>query len=282
VPLLRLGKVDQGERAARAWLMGAPAVYVAAYSYLEWHGGACLSMRYLLPILPFTSILTARLFEDLAAGRWGLPLGSAAAGGAIAAAALVGLGGSLPLEEQDPLLLVVPLVLAVALAVVFALASRPAPSGRRFRRSAVVLFVAALAWGGAATFLYDAPRDAGVRTEQRTIAGFFGRYVADDSLLIHQRITAFAGLHVARENMHLADASQGDYESSAAVARHYLAAGKRVYFNVMYADYEAHLEGKLEGLALVPLVNGKIRVARRAFGEVISLTPTDPPPRSSP
>ncbi len=42
-----------------------PLVYTGFYGYYAWHGGLCLNLRYLFPILPFTSILSAYAWRDL-------------------------------------------------------------------------------------------------------------------------------------------------------------------------------------------------------------------------
>ena len=50
---------DPRHRLAIAMLFQVPAGYIGFYSYFAWHGGISLNLRYFVPVLPFTSILTA-------------------------------------------------------------------------------------------------------------------------------------------------------------------------------------------------------------------------------
>ena len=57
--------------AGAALLYLLPLSYCGVFSFFAWHGGLCLNLRYLLPILPFTSILTAWAWRELRKGRRG-------------------------------------------------------------------------------------------------------------------------------------------------------------------------------------------------------------------
>ncbi|MCP4400869.1 MAG: glycosyltransferase family 39 protein [bacterium] len=53
------------ETQALALLLSTAAIFSAYYLYSGWHGDLGLNLRYLLPVLPFTSLLTAYGWRDL-------------------------------------------------------------------------------------------------------------------------------------------------------------------------------------------------------------------------
>lgn len=143
-----------------AWLMLFPAGWALLGAGFNFHGGLCLNMRYFLPALPFTSILSAWAVVELVDRARPHPATRWLAGGGLAAAALYfsSVRSGLPIEALEGPLLSVPLVLAgLLLALVFASAAAGGAWRGRLSAAAASAAAAGLAWSGLVAFLHDVP-----------------------------------------------------------------------------------------------------------------------------
>jgi 4-amino-4-deoxy-L-arabinose transferase-like glycosyltransferase len=173
-----------------------PATFTGVFSYFAWHGGPCVNMRYLVPILPFTAILSAYAWREMSLGTgsfWGWL--AAAGAGLLALGLWHATSTPLSLEQQEAIYLKWPLVLAACLT----LATLPLVFFRRekmalVRGLAVVLTVLALTWSGLVAFFHDYPWALRKRAYHYTVSQTMGAIIPPDSLLVAQYPDPFYGL----------------------------------------------------------------------------------------
>jgi len=135
-----------------------PWALLAVYGWQQYHGGAGLQLRYLLPAMPFFAIQIAAVLGELDAAsplptRLGLGLGAVLA--VVAGASL--LPDALP---REALILDVPLWIAASIAVSGLLWLL---SGRRLTGLVAAALGLGLGWGGLASIAEDLPIERGVR-----------------------------------------------------------------------------------------------------------------------
>ncbi|MGO9121743.1 MAG: ArnT family glycosyltransferase [Desulfomonilaceae bacterium] len=185
IPFFRVLRADS-EWANLCILFLVPTAFVAFISHWNDHGGLCLNMRYLLPVLPFTSILTAYAWRDLT-----LRANARFHFGLLAVIALL-TGVTyflfvdrvfLTIDEQEFPMLIMPLLLAGALALLLLLGEfiKSEPQ-KLLRHVSVILVVISLMWAALIAFSYD----YSVHRKQRAINFKFGeellRIVPPDSI----------------------------------------------------------------------------------------------------
>lgn len=254
-------------RIAVLLLLPVPVAYLAAFSYFAWHGGLSLNLRYLVPILPFTSILAALALDELFAG-----LGRGARWAAIAAVAVVAAAGAAllaagvfeaPPQQQEPVILDVPLALAAAAFLagggIAALGER---SGRFLRATAAAVSIAGMAWAALATLAYDAPRARRVRAFHLEMARQVAPHVTADSILFASYPDPYFAL-IEIDRLRLAVPGRDGFADFRRLTDFHLAAGRPVYASLRPEIWRSLArEGVLEGLAAEPL---------RADGLVVQL-----------
>lgn len=167
-------------RVAYLWVV--PVLFVGFYAYLAWHGSVALNMRYLNPILPFTSVLTALLLDDLRqemTPRLAIPL--AAVGFLLLWFHLVTY--RFTMLEREIWFLDVPLAIAAGLLLL---------EGLRRTRLLPTLggplvaygLVFALVWSGAQAFGRDYPASARVRSNNLLVSQVIEPFLHDDILVL--------------------------------------------------------------------------------------------------
>lgn len=247
-------------RPQLALLSLVPVSYVGVFSYFAWHGGQGLNLRYFLPILPFTSILTAYAWRELAAGlsrRQSVWLAAIAA--AIAALFFwLGIPVTFDLARQELLLLTVPMTLAagvLALSLAY-LAATPVGWGS-LRVATVGSVTVALVWSGLVAFSYDMPRSYMYRHIRAELTESVEPYIEDDSILFTYSTSPFFGL-LERRRVRLATPPYDDYDDFEVLARFHLEVGRPVYIwldEFLAPGLAAH--GLLTRLRTVPLTEGR-------------------------
>ncbi len=159
VPAMALLARDK-VRSMLAWLSLFPAGWALLDAGFEFYGGLCLNMRYFLPALLFTSVLTAWAVIELVgrarphlAARW------LAGGGLVSAAVYFAtLRGGLAIESLERPLLTFPLVLAgLLLACVLASIAAGGALRSHLAAAAVACTAAGLVWSILVAVLYDVP-----------------------------------------------------------------------------------------------------------------------------
>jgi hypothetical protein len=187
VPLTAMIRRTQ-DRFRLGALFMIPAAYISFYSYLTYeYGGLCLNYRFLLPILPFTSILCAyawaKLNED-----WRTPASYTAL--AIAAlgtvAAFAGFMHSfLTLESLEfPLLMLPHLMAGLILAFIIAGYLVETEGVSPLRIACMTSVAVAMTWAGLTAFFYDYARHRDVRLQGHLTDRHILARVPPDSLFI--------------------------------------------------------------------------------------------------
>ena len=210
-----------------------PAIYIGAYAYFAWHGGLGLNLRYFLPALPFTSILTAFALRDLMrraeGGRLGFRLGTALSvllvGGLFAAAPLL----VLPIARAETVVLTAPLVLAGVLFALIVGALLVRSQARiMVAHSALAGVIVSLAWAGMIAFTYDVPRSYAIRSFGVQVSGRVAPMIAPRSLLVVEHISQFTGL-IERGDVRIAEPLRDDFSSFRPLIDAHFKAGYPVY-----------------------------------------------------
>lgn len=229
--LLRLGRgPGEGHRLLLPFLI--VAAYVATLSYFAWHGGLCLNLRYFLPILPFTSLLTAIAIREyrLVEGRRGFLL-SALVLAVVATHLLATLPQPINIAWQEHLFLTVPLVIAgiLLLLTVFVAVRRPA-THPRFQALTLAITITAFAWSAMTAFTYDYPRSYYERKSEVEFVERAARTIRPDSILFgaDRRIDGFLGLN-AKDRIRLALPAVDNYRDFRRLIEFHLTAGRSVY-----------------------------------------------------
>jgi hypothetical protein len=242
--LALLGLAHPRDRRPLALTALAALVPFGAFAALRWHGGMSFNLRYLLPALPFTSILTAvalRRCIALASPRVVRNVDLLMLLAVLAyLATLAALG---PQRAVTPFgerfFLDTPLVLAalVAGSAIAVLASR----GRaRSRLASVLLACSALSmsWAACVAFTYDAPATASRRAESARHSAAVRPLVPAGSLLFVDVADSFAGLLDKDVQMaHFAADASADLGR---LTRQASRAGRSVYLASTRGSAEAH------------------------------------------
>jgi hypothetical protein len=203
-----------------------PVAYITFFSYLEWHGSLALNMRYLNPILPFTSLFMAAVWEDRPADRDRRYLAALF----MMLVSLFLLFRSVPssIPQQERWLLDAPLLLAVllTLAFVFRHALRP-------RSVTPILVVFAVAWGGAVTFARDYPMAASQKSKHAQVATAVAPFLRDDAIVFTEFPDTCWNLLEHFDRLRIAQPSKDDGKSLPRLASYHLARSHSVYLLMM-------------------------------------------------
>ncbi len=263
-PLFALKTFPKPHRYSIVWLYIIPASYVVFYSYFKWHGGLSYSMRYLLPILPFLSILCAYALVSLKhTVRF------------YKKTSLVVLAAILKISIPTLLIFVnltndvlafyyltFPLLLAsvtfVALCAFYYLPLKT--SIKNIIGITLFYFIAfGLLWSIWMTFFYDYPILAEVRKTRIAQAAEIAPFLEDNALLMHydQHMNVYYGLLEYDKHIRLAWPKKDEYASFHKLVTFYLDKNIAVYSTLSGEEYNLlKSRNALEGLEFIPLFNG--------------------------
>lgn len=249
-----------GPRRSSAFLLAAPpALYVGVYSYFAWHGGMCLNLRYLLPILPFTAILSALAWRAL--------MGRAAAsgeprvggrvllgGGAVSIGLFLGLTWLLPtLGGHEFVLLTVPLVLAACLTVLLVASGTMRSEGLPWRRVAGFVLAMAWAWSAVVAFGYDLPWERERRARNLAVGQAIDPLIAEEAMLTVSYPDPFFHF-IDQPKVRIVVATRDSFHDFRRLALHHFQRRIPVYAAMEREVWEAvRAIGFLEGLRVEPL-----------------------------
>jgi hypothetical protein len=230
LPLAALLRGDK-DKTAIALLFLVPAVYIGVYSYFAWHGGQALNLRYFLPILPFTSILTAHAWRELHRNLTGVWRGLAVAAGAMVFALylIFVLGPHLTLTQRESVFLTLPLIIALTTLILVGASLLPGAKAVQGLRGAACATVAAgLVWAGMVALANDAPRAYLWRKRQADLAREISPQIVPDSIVFVPDGGLFFGL-LDKPRVRLATPSYDDYRDFRSLVDYHLEAGRPVY-----------------------------------------------------
>ena len=232
-----------------------PLSYSGVFSFFAWHGGLCLNLRYLLPILPFTSILTAWAWRELSKGQKG-SLGKSMR---FVGLAIVILFSFLVLPNTGELtpthefwLLTFPLLVAglIALLVLLRLFV-----SHHIHWVAWLLFTTvfgAMVWSGLVVFSYDYPRAALFRYINSRLSATVAEYISPDSLVFMDSYNYLGLLEVDRVRLAFpSSAREGksdDFRDFKPLMDYHLVRGRNVYAVFRHEVWETiRQRGLLDG-----------------------------------
>lgn len=247
----------------------APVTYVSVFSYFSWHGGLTLHIRYFVITLPFTSILMAWAWRDVARplphlGRY-LMVGSPIAVLLIVVAiAMVGYGNVDATHEF--VLLTLPLILAAIVLVLSLMWMMPGGNREGLRRFVpsflTVSLLLGFVWSGTVAFVYDFPRDLVIRKLRTEILDAIAPVIKPDSLVLARPHHNIMGLF-SKDRVRLARLESTDLKASRPLIDHHHRAGRIVYLwlepdgsGIPPAPGATEAEATHAGLRLVPLYEG--------------------------
>ncbi len=259
IPFMRAIRQDK-DYPAILTLIAVPAVYVLYYSHsflgLD-AGGLCLNARFLIPCLPFLSILTAYSMKEL--GNTWTPRPPAILSGIILAVAAAGFAvfwgvyGSRTDQMEFPVL-TFPLVLATLLLLCCAAGEIPAwPWRTAARKTAWMIFLVGMAWAGAMTFFYDYP----LHRLGRDVHNYYTRELLDivprNSIVFadHRSYAPAIGL-VDKPGIRIASPGIDDFKDFPALLRFQLGAGRRAFGLLTNRNWAELKTGPLAGYRLIP------------------------------
>jgi hypothetical protein len=208
-----------------------PAVYVAAFSYFAWHGGQAFNLRYFVPILPFTSILTAYAWREATrdlSHRW-RRAAFAAGLSTIVLYLFLAARREPTLAQQESIVLTMPLVIALAISAL--LMARRLGGGKLWTSLQGMTGVAlaiGLAWAGVVALTYDAPRAHLWRKQRADFARNLAPHIESDSILFVPNGDRFYSLLEGRR-LRLATPDYDNYRDFRALVDFHLEAGRPVY-----------------------------------------------------
>ncbi len=233
VLILPLSALLRGNKdsAAVAQLCLVPAAYIGVYSYFAWHGGQAFNLRYFLPILPFTSILTAYAWRDLRRNltrAWRRIV--VVAGAAVVACFLIFVPRAVATwAHHEIAFLTVPLVIAVATFILVATCVHlGAKAGPNLRGAASATLAVGLVWAVMVGLLYDAPRAYDWRKKQVEFAREIVPFVEPNSIVFVPHGSYFFSL-LEQPQVRLAVPSLDDYRDFRALVDYHLESGHPVY-----------------------------------------------------
>jgi hypothetical protein len=236
LPLVHLASREQ-DRVALGVLLLVPVSQIGALAYFAAHGGPGLNLRYLVISLPFTSILAAYTWREVAGGlsdpwRRALPF----AGAVLATVyAFFVLPYTFELERQAFFFLNLPLGLACGLLLLTLLFLRGGEASRRALRGPMaVAMVLGFVWAGLVAYSFDLPRSYILRKDRAELSREVAPLIAPDSLLIAYSVGSFFGL-LEHGRVRLATPPFDGFRDFEALVRFHLEAGRPVYLWVTEA-----------------------------------------------
>ncbi len=231
---------------ALVFLCIVPASFLIYFSYLAWHGSIALNMRYLNPILPFTSILSAYVWSNVASKI--SPRSAGFFGGTLLGGLCLLFAITEPtLRQQEVLFLTTPLLIAVAIGI-FEIIRRLGLMSSVSGAVVCYLLLTAFAWSGAVAFGRDYPTSTKLRRANLILADAIRPYIRDDSLIVSDLTDSCWKLIDEVRDLRIADPLEDNYRSFDALVRFHLDHGRTVYMAYSRVKFaELAISGRAQG-----------------------------------
>ncbi len=252
--------------ASIALLLLPVLTLVALMALAKFHGGLALNQRYLLPSLPFVSLLGAWTLDRLvlAGMRWPRPVWAGSLAVLILGSLLFLVWRVVPrADQQDLLLMRWPLLLAALVAlgsllVVFARGRARSLAGRGLG----VVLVAAVAWSFAVSFLYDLPRHRRQRISNLEVARVVKALIPPGAAFFSAPYLDpfYALVEVPEVRLLFPDRDQ--FRDFPALVDFHLQAGRPVYGVFRFSDWQRLMKGVLAGKESTPVYTFRERYDR--------------------
>jgi hypothetical protein len=269
--LALLGSVDHLRRKSAHVLFVLIAVlWTLPFAFYHWHGGSPQNMRYLLPILPFLSAMTAvalaqlRLQAGLVGGPGRLVLYSAAlsliATAWVFVGVLMGDGLALSIAAWGSLVLAGATAATTLLVVVATPDRRGAPA-----HAALALGVAGLVWAGASGLVHDLLISQCVRTANLEM-NLCAAQLDEGVLILAPQPQAYMP-QLTRENSFVAVPGDQPGRDLRGLIDYHIVNGRRVY-----------VDGKIAATVLAGLGNPAYHTVDVTFGQqhLVEIRPAEP------
>lgn len=255
IPFLRIVPFDR-ESVPLIILFLIPLFFISFYSYHNaWHGGMCLNLRYFVPILPFTSILSAYAWRELSGNlnwQWGritLLLIF------LTSLLFLVLYVFLPyIDQQEFYCLTLPLLLVLLLIILLPAYERFVKLNWRLvcRTTVAILFVT-MVWSGLMAFFYDYTRARQHRRFNLNVLNTASEVVSGNSIFFTNWLDPFLGL-IERGKIRIASPSRDNLNDFNALIEFHIQKGHSVYavFQPTYWEY-LRKKGLLDRYKVIPL-----------------------------
>jgi hypothetical protein len=230
-----------------------PLVFISFFSYHNaWHGGLSLNLRYFIPILPFTSILSAYAWRELA-GALNLQWSRLCLLTTFMFTILF-LATSTKIDHQEFPFLTLPLLLALLLIILLILREKFAKTnGYMIARTTITTFFVAMVWSCLVAFLYDFPRAYWLRQYNLKVANSAAEVVSDNSILFTNDYDAFSGL-IEIGRVRIACPARDNFYDFPELITFHLQKGHPVYTAFSPLQWEKIREkGLLDSFKVVPI-----------------------------
>ena len=233
IPLLKIRYTGDSDFSRLCILAIVPVAFVVFFTHYNDNGGLCLNLRYLLPILPFTSILTAYFLRDL--------FRQTDRKFHFITFELIGLVTAfifflftrrifITIDQQEFPILIIPLILAGLLTLL--LATRVVSKRETWKlipAVAVVVFFIALEWAGLMAFFYDFPHHRQQRIQNFTFGGEVAQIIPSDSIFFTYPYIDGVLRLIDSKRVRIAFPGQDGFRDFPKLVAFYLNAGRRVF-----------------------------------------------------
>ncbi|MCK5721500.1 MAG: hypothetical protein KAI84_03120, partial [Gammaproteobacteria bacterium] len=230
-----------------------PVAFIGFYAYRNgWHGGLCLNLRYFVPILPFTSMLSAYAWRELSANinlNWGrLCLIT------VFVFTIPFLMTLTKIDQQEFPFLTLPLLLALLLTILLLARENFAKLNRYiFPRTAVAIFFVAIVWSSLVSFLYDYPRACVFRHYYYSVAKDAAKVVSANLILFTDPYGLFSGL-IERGRIRIAIPAIDDFHDFPTLINYHFQNGHSVYTAFTPSEWEnIKKRGLVDRFEIIPI-----------------------------
>jgi len=252
LPFLRIIRNDK-ESVQLTILFLIPVAFTGFYAYHNgWHGGLCMNLRYFIPILPFTSMLSAYAWREMSGNinlNWGrLCLIT------VFVFTILFLTTQTKIDAQEFPFLTLPLLLALLLTILLLARENFAKLNRYiFPRVTVAIFFAAIVWSSLVAFLYDYPRSRYLRSYNFSVANDTAKVVSQNSIFFAANYDAFSGL-IERGLIRIAIPSRDNFHDFPTLIKYYLQNGRPAYAAFSSLQWEAiKKRGLIDRFKIIPI-----------------------------